>query len=43
VTILLFLPSRYLPVALARFGIVASVLLVAAALAMFVFPERTTS
>ena len=37
----LFLRSRYLPAALARFGIVSSPLLVAAAVAMFVFPERT--
>jgi hypothetical protein len=37
---LLFLRSRYLPRALAGFGIVASALLVAAAAAMFVFPAR---
>ena len=38
---LLFLRSRYLPRVLAGFGIVASALLVALAVAMFVFPERT--
>jgi len=38
---LLFLRSRYLPSALARFGIVAPALLVLASVAMFVFPERT--
>jgi Domain of unknown function (DUF4386) len=37
----LFLRSRYLPGALARFGIFASALLVAVAVGMFVFPERT--
>jgi len=38
---LLFLRSRYLPRVLAGFGIVASALLVAMAVAVFVFPERT--
>lgn len=37
---LLFLRSRYLPGALARFGIFASALLVAVAVAMFVSPEH---
>jgi hypothetical protein len=38
---LLFLRSRYLPRALAGFGILASALLVAMAVAVFVFPQRT--
>jgi uncharacterized protein DUF4386 len=38
---LLFLRSRYLPAALARFGIVASALFLAAAVAMFVVPQGT--
>ena len=37
----LFLRSRYLPRALAWFGIVASALFVATSAAMFVFPQRT--
>ena len=37
----LFLRSRYLPRAVAGFGIFASALLAAVAVAMFVFPERT--
>jgi len=38
---MLFLRSRYLPRALAGFGVIASALVVAMAVAMFVFPERT--
>ena len=38
---LLFLRSRYLPRAFAGFGIFASALLVAMAVAVFVFPQRT--
>lgn len=38
----LFLRSRYLPGALARFGIFASPLLVAAAVAMFVYPQHVS-
>jgi hypothetical protein len=38
---LLFLRSRYLPRALAGFGIFASALLVAVAVSAFVFPQRT--
>jgi hypothetical protein len=37
----LFLRSRYVPGAVARIGVVGSALLVAASIAMFVFPERT--
>jgi Domain of unknown function (DUF4386) len=40
---LLFLRSRYLPGALARFGIFASALLVAVSVAMFVYPEHTNT
>jgi glucan phosphoethanolaminetransferase (alkaline phosphatase superfamily) len=36
----LFLRSRYLPDALARFGIFASALLVVVSVAMFVYPEH---
>ena len=38
---LLFLRSRYLPRALAGFGILTTALLVGVAVAVFVFPERT--
>jgi hypothetical protein len=38
---LLFLRSRYLPGALARFGIFASALFLATSVAMFVVPQRT--
>jgi hypothetical protein len=38
---LLFLRSRYLPGALARYSIFASALLVAVSVAMFVYPEHT--
>jgi len=38
---LLFLRSRYLPRALAGFGIFTSALLVAMAVVVFVFPQRT--
>jgi hypothetical protein len=38
---LLFLRSRYLPGALARFGIFGSAVFFAASVAMFVYPEYT--